>query len=63
MGKDTEGMSTLKEMNYHVQDMPDGCWNCKQCTIDLNSLICLAADVDDEVHERGICSRYEKEAV
>jgi hypothetical protein len=56
-------MSTLKEMNYRVQDMPDGCWNCKQCTIDLNSLICLAADVDDEVHERGICSRYEKEAV
>jgi hypothetical protein len=42
MGKDTEGMSTLKEMNYRLQDMPNGCWNCR---FDFpNGICCLALD-------------------
>jgi hypothetical protein len=67
MGKDTEGMSTLKEMNYRLQEMPDGCWNCRFSTIDGTACRKQGMSEDPPHFERirfnGICSRYEKEAV
>jgi hypothetical protein len=62
-------MSTLAEMGYHVQDMPDGCWNCKhygqlwyECwqapRIESGTPF---VEEHSKVEFNGICDRHEKE--
>lgn len=61
-------MPTLKEMNYRVQEMPDGCWNCEhhRWSSDRECLLTKGknlADMASHVAQVGICDNYKKEAV
>jgi hypothetical protein len=50
-------MPTLKQMNYRLQDMPDGCWNCR---FDFPTGTCCKA-LDEAFKDcKGRASRGEK---
>ena len=65
-------MSTLKEMNYREQTMPDGCWNCKhggdvdRCELAMDSVPVGECGGEpiwgfEFISVDGICDRYEKD--